>query len=98
MTSVEGGGVTPTPTLALHVALPPVPVTVAVYRVETVGETVLVPPAIGVMVPAPLSMVPWVAFVLVHESVDELPVVMEAGVAVRVQDGSSDGGVETSTR
>ena len=57
--------------------------------VEEVGETDLEPDAMGVMFPAPLSMVPWVAFVLVHESVDELPRVMEAGVAVRVQEGGS---------
>ena len=92
MTSVEGGGVTPTPTLALHVALPPVPVTVAVYRVETVGETDLVPPAMGVIAPTPWSMMPWVAFVLVQESVDELPCVMEAGEEVRVQEGVDGGG------
>src|SRR3990167_8322002 len=79
MTSFEGGGVPPTPTLALHVALPPAPVTVAVYRVEEVGETDLVPAAIGVIAPTPWLMVPEVAFVLVQESVDELPAVMEAG-------------------
>ena len=87
MTSFEGGGVTPTPTLALHVALPPAPVTVAVYRVEEVGETDLVPAAIGVIAPTPWLMVPEVAFVLVQESVDELPAVMEAGEEVRVQEG-----------
>ena len=87
MTSVEGGGVTPTPTRALHVALPPAPVTVAVYRVEEVGETDLVPAAMGVIAPAPLSIDPEVAFVLVQESVDELPAVMEAGEEVRVQEG-----------
>jgi len=32
-------------------------------------------------------IVPDVALVEVHESVDELPVVMEAGDAVRVQEG-----------
>ena len=72
---------------ASQVALPPVPVTVAVYRVEVVGETDFEPAAIGVIAPTPWLMVPWVAFVLVHESVDELPRVMEAGVAVRVQEG-----------
>ena len=51
------------------------------------GETDLVPPAIGVIAPAPLSMAPDVALVEVHESVDELPAVMEAGVAVMVQEG-----------
>ena len=78
-----------TSTLALQFALPPAPVTVAVYRVETVGETVLEPALIGFMAPAPLSIDPEVAFVLVHESVDELPKVTEAGVAVRVQEGGS---------
>src|SRR3989338_5026530 len=87
MTSFEGGGVTPTPTLASQVACPPVPVTVAVYRVEEVGETDLEPDAMGVMFPAPLSMVPWVAFVLVQESVDDCPLVTEVGDAVRVQEG-----------
>ena len=76
-----------TSTLASQVALPPAPVTVAVYRVETVGETGLVPPAMGVIAPTPWLMVPEVAFVLVQESVDELPAVMEAGVAVMVQEG-----------
>src|SRR3989344_4736688 len=78
-----------TSTFASQVAWPPAPVTVAVYRVETVGETVLEPALIGFMAPAPLSIDPEVAFVLVHESVDELPRVMEAGVAVRVQEGGS---------
>ena len=57
--------------------------------VEEVGETDLEPDAMGVIAPAPLSMVPVVAFVLVHESVDELPGVMEVGEEVRVQEGGS---------
>src|SRR3989344_8181071 len=73
-----------TSTLASQVACPPVPVTVAVYRVEVVGETDFEPEAIGVMAPTLWSMVPVVAFVLVQESVDELPVVMEVGDAVMV--------------
>jgi len=80
-----------TSTFASQVALAPTPapVTVAVYRVETVGETDLEPDAMGVMFPAPLSMVPVVAFVLVQERVDDCPLVMEAGDAVRVQEGGS---------
>ena len=76
-----------TSTLASQVAWPPAPVTVAVYRVETVGETDLVPAAIGVMAPTPWLMVPVVALVLVQERVDDCPLVMEAGDAVRVQEG-----------
>ena len=84
-------------TFASHVACPPVPVTVAVYRVEAVGETDFEPEAIGVMAPTPWLMVPEVALVLVQVSVDELPGGMEAGDAVSVQKGSDDG-VMTFTR
>src|SRR3989338_1389122 len=78
-----------TSTFASQVVLAPTPAPVTVYRVETVGETDLEPDAMGVMFPAPLSMVPVVAFVLVQERVDDCPLVMEAGDAVRVQEGGS---------
>ena len=51
------------------------------------GETDFEPEAIGVMAPTPWLIVPDVALVLVHESVEELPRVMEAGEEVRVQEG-----------
>ena len=54
---------------------------------DEVGETDFEPAAIGVMAQTLWSMVPVVAFVLVQESVDELPVVMEVGDAVMVQEG-----------
>ena len=54
---------------------------------EEVGETDLEPEAMGVMAPTPWLMVPVVALALVHERVDDCPLVMESGVAVRVQEG-----------
>ncbi len=58
-----------------------------------VGETELVPAATGVTEPMLLSSVNEVEFVVVHESVEESPELIEAGFAESVQVGADGGGV-----
>lgn len=53
------------------------------------GETDVEPEAVGVTVPTLLSMANDVASVVVHDSEDELPDVIEVGSAVSVQVGAA---------
>ena len=55
---------------------------------------VVTEPEAGVLEPMPLSSEKAVAFVVVHESVEELPVVTEVGEAVREQVGAGGGVTE----
>lgn len=66
--------------VTVAVAVPPEPVAVAVYVVFVVGDTVVVPVAANV--PDTPVMVTAVAFVELHESVTDWPVVMLALSAV----------------
>ncbi len=94
-----GGGGKPHSTLMmiLHVAVPPGPVTVALYVVVSVGETTFEPPATGVTEPMPLSIEIDDALSVVHESVEEPPnVVIVVGDAESTQLGSGGGGGGTS--
>jgi len=78
-------GFTVTP--AEQVLLPAVFVTVIVYVVLTVGETLTVPPE-GLTEPTPLSTEALTGLPeVVHESVDEPPLVIVEGDAERVQVG-----------
>jgi hypothetical protein len=63
--------------------------------VVTAGETVLVPEATGVSEPMLLSIEKVVALVVVHESTEEAPTVIEAGAATSVQTGATGGGGTT---
>ena len=79
----ETVSVTPAP--ALQEADPPGPVKVPVYVVVCEGEVEVEPeaptdPTVG-------EIVPPVAFVLVHERVEELPCTMEVGLRESVQLG-----------
>jgi hypothetical protein len=92
---VHAGVVPPAPppvvvtvTAAAHVTEPPAPVAVPVYVVDVSGETDCVPAATGVTAPTPLLILKVVAFMVVHERVDEEPLAIEAGDAVRVQVGA----------
>ena len=71
---------------------PPEPVAVPVYVVVAVGETFLVLDATGVTKPIPLLILNVLAFVVVHESVEEFPVCIIVGFAVNVQVGAGGGG------
>jgi len=93
---VAGGGVE-TVMVTAQWAVPPAPIAVAVYVVVVIGETDVEPLATGVDVPTPLSIVKDVAFADVHESVAELPLVMDAGFAESVQETAGGGDVVTLT-
>lgn len=69
-----GGGVVVTVMVARHVAVPPAPVTVAVYVVVCAGETTRDPDATGVTAPMPWLIEIEVALLVVHDKVEELPV------------------------
>ena len=84
-----GGGITVT--IAVHVTVPPEPVAVPVYVTVVSGETDNEPPETVTIEPILLTEND-VAFVVVHESVDESPVVIEVGDADRVQVGAGGGG------
>ena len=75
-----------TVTVADWVALPPVPVQARVYVVATVGETGCVPETAFVPVHPPLA-VHEVALVEDQVRVEELPCVIEAGLADSVMVG-----------
>lgn len=62
-----------------------------------VGETERVPDETGDTEPTPLLIENDVAFVVDHESVEELPDAMDAGFAVSTQFGAEGGGVVTVT-
>ena len=84
MNVTVGGGTTVT--VAVFVAVPPVPLAVSVYVVVTPGETLAVPEA-GLL-PTPLSMVIVVAFVVDQVSVDDAPRAMVVGLALKVAVGT----------
>ena len=86
------GGVAATVMLAEHVAVPPAPAAVPVYMIVAAGVTDVEPEATGVTEPTPLSIANAVVFAVVHESVEDEPVVMDAGDAVRVQIGAAGAG------
>ena len=67
--------------------VPPVPVTVRVYVVVDVGETIFDP--FTATAPMPLSSDTEVAFVVDHVSVDELPLTIEVGLAENVAVGAA---------
>jgi hypothetical protein len=67
-------------TVALAVTVPPAPVTVIVYVVVCVGETLYVP--LGWTVPILLSICADVAFVDVHVSVEPWPELIAVGLAL----------------
>ena len=60
------------------------------------GVTDVEPEATGVTAPMLLSISNVVAFVVVHESVEDEPVVTDAGVAVRTQVGAAGGYVQVT--
>ena len=62
--------------------------------VFAVGETVCEPEATGVTAPIPWLIENEVAFDVVHESDDEDPFSIVAGLAVRVQVGADGGGAQ----
>lgn len=75
-----------TVTVAAAVAFPPAPVAVAVYVVVALGFTDCVPPVVGnvyELPSVPFTVTP-VALDAVTVSTEELPAVMEAGLAVMV--------------
>jgi hypothetical protein len=67
--------------------------------VVTDGLTEVSPPAVGVTMPTPLSIENFEPFVVVHESLEVSPVVMDVGDAERVQLGLIEvgGGLVTVT-
>ncbi len=83
-----GGAVTVR--IAFAEADPPSPVAVAVYVVAVAGLTEWVPPFDDrlYLLPSPPITVTWVEFVAVTVNVDELPGVMEAGLAVMLTAGA----------
>jgi hypothetical protein len=84
VTVATGRGLTVTVVVA--VAFPPEPVAVAVYVVVAVGLTDCAPPLAVIVneLPSLPLTATWVAFAAVTVSVDELPVVIDAGLAVMV--------------
>ena len=87
----DAGGVVTT-TLAEQEAVPPVPVTVPVYVVVFVGDTFFEPLDTGESEPTLWLTVNDVAFVVVYERLDELPVSIDVGVAESVHVGAGVGG------
>lgn len=81
-----------TVTVAEQEIVPPAPVAVPVYVVVTVGDTEFVPTLTGVTEPIPLLMLNVVAFDVVHDSVDEEPLLIVVGEAISVQTGALGGG------
>lgn len=79
-----GGGVTLTP--SLQVTVPPGPDAVRVYVLDVVGDTVVEP--FAETPPIPWLIVTDVAFVVVHERVEEPPVVIAFGDACNVHVGA----------
>ena len=69
-----GGGVEVIVTSVVQVTVPPGPVAVPVYVVLAVGDTLVEPELTGVTLPMLLSIAKDVAFVVVHESVEDAPV------------------------
>jgi hypothetical protein len=90
--ALGGGGTGVTVTEMAHVTVPPGPLTVAVYVVLVVGETLLEPPETGVAAPMLLSIDMLVAFAVVHDSVEKPPEVMVVGIALSAQVGAVGGG------
>ena len=70
--------------MAVAVALPPLPLAVAVYVVVAAGLTACAPPAPLrlYVVPSEPLIVTCVAFAVVIVRVDELPAAIDAGLAV----------------
>ena len=83
-----------TVTVAWQVMVPLEPVAVPVYVVVTVGDVLVEPAETGVTSPMLLSMENEVAFVVVHESVEESPGTIESGSAESVQASVGGGGAE----
>ena len=81
------GCVGTTDTIVEQAAVPAAPVIVAVYVVLVVGDTARAPLIIGLIAPTPLLMEPLVAFVVVHDSVVELPEVIVGWLTERLQIG-----------
>jgi len=81
-----GGGMTVTVTV-LGVASPPGPVTDNVYVVVAVGVTVLVP--FAATAPIPWFILIDVALVVLHDKVLDEPKLMAAGLAVKVEVGTT---------
>ena len=69
-----------TVTVACLIGVPPTPVSVSVYIVVTGEDTDTEPPDAGVTAPTPLLIEALVAFVAVHESVDEALAAIEVGL------------------
>ena len=86
-------GLAVTVTVALQVPFPPLPVAVMVYVVVTEGITDVVPTAVGVTVPIPLSMLTEVAFALVQVREEPVPNWIEGGEADSVQVAATAAGV-----
>jgi hypothetical protein len=85
-----GGGVVVTAIVAVQWTVPPVPVAVSVYVVVEAGETGVEP--FTATEPMLLSRLTEVALVVVHVSVEELPVWIAVGFAESVQVGAEGGG------
>lgn len=81
----DGAG--PIVTVAVDVVVPAAFVSVSVYVVVVVGDTVTDPPDTGVTDPTPLLIEALVAFELVQVSVAELPDAIVPGLALRLPVG-----------
>lgn len=76
-----------TPTVTLSVAVPPGPSTVMVYVVVITGETFM--ESLTATLPIPWSMLAVVASIDVQVSVEDCPVIMFPGSAIRLTVGTS---------
>jgi hypothetical protein len=76
-----GGGTVPTVTVALAVPVPPAPVQETLYICVAVGDIVAVPDMPEAVKPVPVQLM---AFVELHVSVEDWPMVMEVGLAESV--------------
>ena len=84
--ALSPGGSAVTVTIAFFTIVPPLPVTVNVYVVVAVGETIFEP--FRLTAPMPLSSDTEVASVVDQVSVDDEPVGIDAGVAENVAVGA----------
>jgi hypothetical protein len=85
-----GAGLGVTVTVAVAEVFPPAPVAVAVYVVVALGVTLCVPPVdcrVYELPSLPVTVTP-VAFVAVTVNRDELPAVIDAGLAVMLTVGA----------
>ena len=92
-----GAEIDVTVTTAVAEIVPPAPVAAAVYVVVAVGLTAWVPPLdckVYSLPSLPVSLT-WVAFAAITVKVDELPAVIEAGLAVMVTVGAASAATVT---